>query len=61
MVDLDRIRKDMKALLEVDKELHSVDVHADSIDEALADAAVQLDTKVSNLQYEVIEKGSHGN
>lgn len=60
MVDLDRIRKDMKALLEVDKELHSVDVHADSIDEALADAAVQLDTKVSNLQYEVIEKGSDG-
>lgn len=60
MVDLDRIRKNMKALLEVDKELHSVDVHADSIDEALADAAVQLDTKVSNLQYEVIEKGSDG-
>lgn len=60
MVDLDRIRKDMKAFLEVDKELHSVDVHADSIDEALADAAVQLDTKVSNLQYEVIEKGSDG-
>ena len=60
MVDLDRIRKDMKALLKVDKELHSVDVHADSIDEALADAAVQLDTKVSNLQYEVIEKGSDG-
>ena len=60
MVDLDRIRKDMKALLEVDKELHSVDVHADSIDEALADATVQLDTKVSNLQYEVIEKGSDG-
>ena len=60
MVDLDRIRKDMKALLEVDKELHSVDVHADSIDEALEDAAVQLDTKVSNLQYEVIEKGSDG-
>lgn len=60
MVDLDRIRKDMKALLEVDKELHSVDVHADSIDEALADAAVQLDTKVSNLQYEVLEKGSDG-
>ncbi len=60
MVDLDRIRKDMKALLEVDKELHSVDVNADSIDEALADAAVQLDTKVSNLQYEIIEKGSDG-
>ncbi|MCQ2575506.1 MAG: FapA family protein [Treponema sp.] len=50
----------MKRRLELDKELHMVDVHADTIDEALADAAVQLDTKVSNLQYEVVEKGSDG-
>ncbi len=60
MVNLDRIRQDMKARLDVDKELHSVDVNADSIDEALADAAVQLDTKVVNLQYEILEKGSDG-
>lgn len=60
MVSLDRIRQDMKARLDVDKELHSVDVNADSIDEALADAAVQLDTKVVNLQYEILEKGSDG-
>lgn len=60
MVNLEKIRIDMQKRLDVDKELHSVDVHADTIEEALADAAVQLDTKVSNLQYEVIEKGSDG-
>lgn len=60
MVTLDKIREEMRKRLELDQELHSVDVNADSIDEALADAAVQLDTKVSNLQYEVVEKGSDG-
>ena len=60
MVTLDKIRQDMQSILAVDKELLAVDVNADSIDEALADAAVQLDTKVSNLQYELVEKGSDG-
>lgn len=60
MVTLDTIRTDMKKLLSVDKELHQVEVNADTIDEALADAAVQFDTKTSNLQYEVVEKGSDG-
>ena len=45
MVSLEKIRADMQHLLERDKQLHNVDVHAESIDEALADAAVQLDTK----------------
>ena len=52
MVTLDKIRQDMKSRLDIDKDLHHVDVNADTIDEALADAAVQLDTKVANLQYE---------
>src|SRR5574344_1141586 len=60
MVTLDKIRIDMKEFLAVDKNLHMVDVNADTIDEALADAAVQLNTKASNLQYEVIEKGNDG-
>ena len=60
MVTLDTLREEMRKRLEKDKELHMVDVHADTIDEALADAAVQLDTKVSNLQYEIVEKGSDG-
>ena len=60
MVTLDVIRKDMEAQLLIDKELHSVDVNADSLEEALADAAIQLDQRSSNLQYEVVEKGSKG-
>lgn len=60
MITLDMIRIDMKARLEVDNALHNVDVHADTIDEALADAAVQLDTKTGNLEYEVVERGSNG-
>ena len=53
MVTLDVIREEMRKRLQMDKELHMVEVHADTIDEALQDAAVQLDCKVSNLQYEL--------
>lgn len=60
MVTLDKIRTDMSTLLQVDRNLHFVEVNADTIDEALADAVVQLDTKISNLHYEVVEKGSDG-
>ena len=60
MITLDKIRKDMKKLLDVDESLRYVDVLADTLDEALADAAVQLDTRVSLLEYEVIERGSKG-
>ena len=60
MVTLDKIRADMKERFLLDKDLHMVDVHADTIDEALADASVQLDTKISNLQYEIVERGSDG-
>ena len=60
MVTLDQIREEMISRLAVDKELNHVDVHADTIDEALADAAVQLDVKASSLQYEILERGSDG-
>ena len=40
MVTLDIIRKDMKKLLDVDESLNYVDVLADTLEEALADAAV---------------------
>jgi len=60
MITLDTIRKDMAQLLEIDQNMKCVEVIADTLDEALADAAVQLDTKVSNLDYEVLEKGSSG-
>ncbi len=60
VVTLEIMRKDMKALLDAENELHSVEVHADTLEEALADAAVQLETKVENLEYEVVERGFEG-
>lgn len=60
MYSLDKIREEMSKRLESDKQLNSVEVNADNIDEALADASVQLDTKLNGLEYEVIEKGSNG-
>lgn len=60
MVTLDVIREELKNRLEIDKELNVVKVNADTIEEALADASVQLDTKVSDLEYEVVERGSNG-
>ena len=60
MVTLDSIRKDMAKMYERDKGINFVDVRADTLDEALADAAVQFNTKVSNLEYEVMEKGFEG-
>ena len=60
MVTLDRIRLDMEKQLAVDKDINSVEVLAYSIEEALADAAVQLETTVPNLEYEVVEKGFAG-
>ena len=60
MVDLEQIRMDMQERLKKDKELHAVIVNADTIEEALSDASVQLDTRVANLLFEVIEKGSDG-
>ena len=60
MVTLDKIRLDMKQRLQNDKGIQSVEVNADTLDEALADAAVQLNSKVSNLEYEIEEKGYKG-
>lgn len=60
MVSLDDIREELKKRLELDNKLHHVEVHASTVDEALADAAVQLDVRTDKLEYEVIERGSDG-
>lgn len=60
MVTLEKLRADMESQLEIDKEINSVEVRANTIEECLADAAVQLETKVANLEYEVMEKGFQG-
>ena len=60
MVTLEQIRTDLEVQLQKDKNLNYVEVQADSLEEALADAAVQLDSKVNLLEYEVIESGFAG-
>lgn len=60
MVTLNKLRLDMEKQLQVDKDITTVEVIGETLDECLADAAVQLETKTSNLEYEVIEKGSQG-
>ena len=60
MYSLEKIRKEMAKRLELDNQLNCVEVNADSVDEALADASVQLDTKLNGLEYEVVERGSNG-
>ncbi len=60
MVNLEKLRGDLEKRLTVDKQIHSVVVRADSIDECLEDAAVQLESSVKRLEYEVEERGSQG-
>ncbi|MDD7274772.1 MAG: FapA family protein [Treponema sp.] len=60
MVRLDKVRSDLQKLLEKEQALQCVEVRADTLDEALADAAVQLGTRVAYLEYEVLEKGFAG-
>ena len=60
MVTLEAIRKDMAGFLSKDKSINFIEVRADTLDEALADAAVQFDTRVANLEYEVVERGFDG-
>ena len=56
MVRLDKVRSDLQKLLEKEQALQCVEVRADTLDEALADAAVQLGTRVAYLEYEVLER-----
>ena len=60
MVTLEKLRLEMEKQLSIDKEIHTVVVCADTVDECLADAAVQLESKIKNLEYEVIERGCGG-
>lgn len=45
MVTLDGIRPFMKKKLTEDKNIHAIEVRADTLEECLADASVQLETK----------------
>ncbi|HOX31801.1 MAG TPA: FapA family protein [Spirochaetales bacterium] len=57
---IDQIAELMRRYLEEDGAKKSIVVEADSVEEALADAAVQLGVTVRRLEYEILEKGSPG-
>ncbi|MCL2791632.1 MAG: FapA family protein [Spirochaetaceae bacterium] len=57
---LDEFKKYMRNLAERDSSVKSVQVSATSLDECLDHAAIELNTKVSKLEYEVIIKGAKG-
>jgi uncharacterized protein (DUF342 family) len=60
VITLDKIREDIEVLYKKDSEIKYIDVNADSVEEALADAALQLNTSVKSLEYEIIETGFKG-
>ena len=60
MVTLEKIRREMEKLYEDDKARVFVEVSADTLDEAIANAAVELDVSVRNIDYEVIQRGVNG-
>ena len=50
MVTLETIRTDLGKTLEEDKKLHYVEVRADTLEDALDDAALQLNCRVVHLE-----------
>jgi len=60
MVDLEQIRVMMAKQLEEDRSRVFVEVTADSLDEAIANAAVELGVSPRAIDYEVIQRGSTG-
>jgi uncharacterized protein (DUF342 family) len=59
-VGLSEIRSDVQTLLGHSREIRSLLVYADTIEAALGDAAIQFNTAISNLDYEMLEHGSPG-
>ena len=59
-IGLDAVRELMRRYLDEDGDKRSVEAEGATLEDALKNAAVQLDCPVSSLEYEVLEKGSSG-
>ncbi|MCL2481549.1 MAG: FapA family protein, partial [Spirochaetaceae bacterium] len=57
---LDEFKHYMKNLAEKDSNIKSVQISAPSVEECLEQAAIELNTAVSHLEYELIIKGMKG-
>jgi hypothetical protein len=60
MIKLESIRSVVRENLEIDRNTRTLDTFADTLEAALSDAAIEFDTRVANLEYEVLEIGSPG-
>ncbi|GHU47156.1 polymerase [Spirochaetia bacterium] len=60
MVDFVRLQQVMKQQLELDRNIHTIDVSGVSLEAAVAEAAVLLNCPVRKIEYEISEKGSKG-
>ncbi len=60
MVDLEQIREAMAQQLEEDRSRVFVESAADTLDEALADAAIQLGVAIRDIDYEILQRGTSG-
>lgn len=58
MVDLEKIREVMAERLEEDQSRVFVDITAQTLDQALEDAAIQLDASPRDINYEILQRGS---
>lgn len=59
-IGLEVLRELMRRYLEEDGSKRSVEIEAPTLDEALQNAAIQLDTVVSRLEYDILQKGNPG-
>ncbi len=60
MVSLDQIQTYMRQQLDEDSEQKSVTISADSLEEALEQASVELSLPVRRIEYEIVERGARG-
>ncbi len=60
MVKMDQIQAYMRKQAAEDKQKQFVNVTADSLDEAVSEAAVELSLPVRRIAYEVLQRGSKG-
>lgn len=59
-IGLEVLRELMRRYLEEDGSKRSIEIEAPTLEEALQNAAIQLDTIVSRLEYDVLQKGKPG-
>ena len=60
MVRLNQIQEKMSEMHELDSGRFFVDISGETLDEALANAAIQLGMPVSSIDYEILQKGASG-